>query len=68
MSIHGYVQGSSRGRRPTAGGQVLECEPSGPGQVTASNWSTDVGGVSYPLSLSAHCNDIYTGHELTRRG
>ena len=47
---------------------MLECEPSGPGQVTASNWSTDVGGVSYPLSLSAHCNDIYTGHELTRRG
>lgn len=49
----------------TASGQVLECEPSGPGQATASNWYTDPGGVSYPLSLSAHCNDIYTGRELT---
>jgi hypothetical protein len=49
----------------TAGGQVLECEPSGPGQVTATDWYTDPGGVSYPLSLSAHCNDIFTGRELT---
>ena len=49
----------------TAAGQVLECEPSGPGQMTATNWYADAGGVSYPLSISAHCDDIYTGQELT---
>ena len=61
------LDGTTRGilTTTTARGQVLECEPSGPGQMTASNWHTDSGGVSYPLSLSAHCDDIYTGHELT---
>ena len=49
----------------TADGQVLECEPSGPGQMAATNWYTDPGGVSYPLSLSAYCDDIHTGRELT---
>ena len=48
----------------TADGQVSECEPSGPGQMAATNWYTDPGGVSYPLSLSAHCDDVYTGREL----
>lgn len=48
----------------TADGRVLECEPSGPGQVTAANWYTDPGGVSYPLSLSAHCDDVYSGRPL----
>lgn len=61
------LDGATRGilTTTTARGQVLECEPRGPGQMTASKWYTDSGGVSYPLSLSAHCNDIYTGHELT---
>ena len=61
------LDGAIRGilTKTTAGGQVLECEPSGPGQMTATNWYTDPGGVNYPLSLSAHCNDIYSGRELT---
>jgi hypothetical protein len=61
------LDGAIRGILTTtsAGGQVLECEPSGPGQLAATNWYTDPGGVSYPLSLSAHCNDIQTGRELT---
>jgi hypothetical protein len=61
------LDGTIRGilTKTTASGQVLECEPSGPGQVAATNWHTDLGGVSYPLSLSAHCDDIYTGRELT---
>ena len=61
------LDGAIRGilTKTTADGQVLECEPSGPGQVTATNWYTDPGGVSYPLSLSAHCDDIHTGRELT---
>jgi hypothetical protein len=60
------LDGTIRGilTKTTAGGRVLECEPSGPGQVTASNWHTDVGGVSYPLSLSAHCDDVYSGRSL----
>ncbi|MBF9071660.1 hypothetical protein [Streptacidiphilus fuscans] len=61
------LDGSIRGilTRTTASGQVFECEPSGPGQATASDWYTDPGGVSYPLSLSAHCADIRTGQQLT---
>ena len=61
------LDGGIRGilTRTTADGRVFECEPSGPGQVSATNWYTDPGGVSYPLSLSAHCKDIYTGRELT---
>lgn len=61
------LDGTIRGilTKTTADGQVLECEPSGPGQVAATNWHTDLGGVSYPLSLSAHCDDIYTGQALT---
>ena len=60
------LDGATRGiLTTTARGQVLECAPSGPGQLTATNWYTDPGGASYPLSLSAHCNDIYTGREVT---
>lgn len=44
--------------KTTADGHVLECEPSGPGQMTATDWYTDPGGVSYPHSLSAHCDGI----------
>jgi hypothetical protein len=51
--------------KTTASGQVLECEPSGTGQLSATDWYTDPGGVSYPLSLSAHCDDVHTGRELT---
>jgi hypothetical protein len=61
------LDGTIRGilTKTTAGGQVLECEPSEPGQMTAADWHTDLGGVSYPLSLSAHCDDIFTGRELS---
>jgi hypothetical protein len=61
------LDGTIRGilTKTLADGQVLECEASGPGQTTASNWYTDLGGVSYPLSLSAHCDDIFTGQDLT---
>ena len=61
------LDGAIRGilTKTTASGQVLECEPSGPGQTTAADWYTDPGGVSYPLSLAAHCDDVRTGQELT---
>lgn len=61
------LDGTIRGilTKTTAGGQVLECEPSGSGETTAADWYTDPGGVSYPLSLSAHCDDVKTGVELS---
>lgn len=61
------LDGTIRGilTRTTASGQVLECEPSGVGEATAADWYTDPGGVGYPLSLSAHCDDVRTGRELS---
>jgi hypothetical protein len=46
-------------------GKVTECEPSGPGEVTLSNWTTattqlppNLTGFPYPQTVSAHCGAL----------